>query len=214
MPITFCDDDDRHARHRRHPAVRRVLQQGRDPAPARSSRTSWSRALAAFAALMTAFYMFRLMSLTFFGAYRGPAWETAGHGHGGARGARRAVPADARPWRPRRLARAARVAERDDVPAGGAGGRRGAGRVRRRAAALGGGNAIEHFLHPSFAGRASLAIRVGRSDGGQRRLSRRRPGTGRAGAAGRRPRARRTRRRSRAGERSRPPSCRTPASSC
>ena len=30
-------------------------------------------------ALMTAFYMFRLMSMTFFGAYRGPAWE---HGHG------------------------------------------------------------------------------------------------------------------------------------
>jgi NADH-quinone oxidoreductase subunit L len=29
---------------------------------------------------MTAFYMFRLMSMTFFGAYRGPAWETAGHG--------------------------------------------------------------------------------------------------------------------------------------
>ena len=26
-------------------------------------------------ALMTAFYMFRLMSMTFFGAYRGPAWE-------------------------------------------------------------------------------------------------------------------------------------------
>src|SRR5262249_27486761 len=38
-------------------------------------------------ALMTAFYMFRLMSMTFFGPYRGPAWETAGHavsavGHG------------------------------------------------------------------------------------------------------------------------------------
>ncbi len=30
--------------------------------------------LAAFAALMTAFYMFRLMSMTFFGNYRGPAW--------------------------------------------------------------------------------------------------------------------------------------------
>ena len=27
---------------------------------------------------MTAFYMFRLMAMTFFGAYRGPAWETAG----------------------------------------------------------------------------------------------------------------------------------------
>jgi NADH-quinone oxidoreductase subunit L len=30
-------------------------------------------------AFMTAFYMFRLMSMTFFGTYRGPAWETAGH---------------------------------------------------------------------------------------------------------------------------------------
>ena len=37
--------------------------------------------LGASAALMTAFYMFRLMFMTFFGAYRGPAWETAGHGH-------------------------------------------------------------------------------------------------------------------------------------
>src|SRR5205814_4487015 len=26
-------------------------------------------------ALMTAFYMFRLMSMTFFGGYRGPVWE-------------------------------------------------------------------------------------------------------------------------------------------
>src|SRR3954470_22452110 len=36
--------------------------------------------LAAITALMTAFYMFRLISMTFFGAYRGPAWETAHHG--------------------------------------------------------------------------------------------------------------------------------------
>src|SRR5205814_6855725 len=36
--------------------------------------------LAAATALMTAFYMFRLIAMTFFGAYRGPAWETAGHG--------------------------------------------------------------------------------------------------------------------------------------
>src|SRR3982751_5794969 len=34
--------------------------------------------LAVITAFMTAFYMFRLMSMTFFGAYRGPAWETAG----------------------------------------------------------------------------------------------------------------------------------------
>src|ERR671915_1683682 len=35
--------------------------------------------IAVVTALMTAFYMFRLMSLTFFGEYRGPAWEHAGH---------------------------------------------------------------------------------------------------------------------------------------
>ena len=32
------------------------------------------------AALMTAFYMGRLMFMTFWGGYRGPAWEAAGHG--------------------------------------------------------------------------------------------------------------------------------------
>src|SRR4051812_24235411 len=36
--------------------------------------------LAVVTALMTAFYMWRLMAMTFFGAYRGPAWETAHHG--------------------------------------------------------------------------------------------------------------------------------------
>ncbi len=40
--------------------------------------------LAVVTALMTAFYMFRLMSMTFFGPYRGPAWEPAAHGHGAA----------------------------------------------------------------------------------------------------------------------------------
>src|SRR3954452_15086413 len=36
--------------------------------------------LAVITAAMTAFYMFRLMAMTFFGAYRGPEWEHAGHG--------------------------------------------------------------------------------------------------------------------------------------
>jgi NADH-quinone oxidoreductase subunit L len=36
-------------------------------------------AIAVLTAFMTAFYMFRLMSMTFFGGYRGPAWETIGH---------------------------------------------------------------------------------------------------------------------------------------
>ena len=38
--------------------------------------------LAVATALMTAFYMFRLMAMTFFGLYRGPVWETAGPGQG------------------------------------------------------------------------------------------------------------------------------------
>ena len=41
--------------------------------------------LAVLTAFMTAFYMFRLMAMTFFGAYRGPAWETARPRGGGAR---------------------------------------------------------------------------------------------------------------------------------
>jgi NADH-quinone oxidoreductase subunit L len=40
--------------------------------------------LAVITALMTAFYMFRLMAMTFLGAYRGPAWETHGGGQGAA----------------------------------------------------------------------------------------------------------------------------------
>src|SRR5258706_6195842 len=39
------------------------------------SRSMWMLAL--LTALMTAFYMFRLMSMTFLGKYRGPAWEHA-----------------------------------------------------------------------------------------------------------------------------------------
>src|SRR3989449_7969619 len=38
-----------------------------------SNKAIW--AIAIVTALMTAFYMFRLMSMTFFGGYRGPAWE-------------------------------------------------------------------------------------------------------------------------------------------
>src|SRR6476660_5011495 len=38
--------------------------------------------LAVATALMTAFYMFRLVYMTFYGEYRGPAWEAATHGHG------------------------------------------------------------------------------------------------------------------------------------
>ncbi len=118
--------------------------------------------LAVVTAIMTAFYMFRLMAMTFFGAYRGPAWEAAGHGH--------AAPVhDARPahgdaahggghghgaWHgPHEsptsmtfplmaLAVGAIVAGFFGVPA-----------------ALGGPNTIEHFLEPSFTAEATAAAR-------------------------------------------------------
>src|SRR6202166_4231714 len=41
-----------------------------------SNKAIWG--LAVVTAMMTAFYMFRLVSMTFFGLYRGPAWDTAG----------------------------------------------------------------------------------------------------------------------------------------
>ncbi len=104
--------------------------------------------LAAFAALMTAFYMFRLMSLTFFGSYRGPAWETAGH-HGSDPVAPVSSPAGGHgghaAWHgpheaPRPMTFALVVLAVGAVLAGFVG----------IPAALGGGNAIEHFLAPSF----------------------------------------------------------------
>src|SRR5215471_7313929 len=42
-----------------------------------SNKAIWVLAVAT--AMMTAFYMFRLIAMTFFGAYHGPAWETTGH---------------------------------------------------------------------------------------------------------------------------------------
>ena len=114
--------------------------------------------LAVATALMTAFYMFRLMSMTFFGAYRGPAWETRPataprrrgaarraasgrpHAHGHAhetitrcRTARRAARRRTRGTaaRARAVARPARIADADDVPADGAGRRRDRRRVGR-----------------------------------------------------------------------------------
>ncbi|HZR27018.1 MAG TPA: NADH-quinone oxidoreductase subunit L [Vicinamibacterales bacterium] len=43
-----------------------------------SNKAIW--VIAVITAMMTAFYMFRLVAMTFFGGYRGPAWETAAHG--------------------------------------------------------------------------------------------------------------------------------------
>jgi NADH-quinone oxidoreductase subunit L len=131
-----------------------------------SNRVIWVLAVAT--ALMTAFYMFRLMAMTFFGTYRGPAWDTAGpaaaatapahgaphpagpHAHGPAE------PHDAAhddhggghghgPWHgphesPRPMTFTLQVLAVGAIVAGLVG----------IPAALGGGNALEHFLEPSF----------------------------------------------------------------
>ena len=126
--------------------------------------------LAVATALMTAFYMWRLMAMTFFGAYRGPAWETHGghdahgqaaHAHddpGGhdAHGHAAAHDDDSGrghgPWHGphespspmtfplQALAIGAIVAGFIGIPV-----------------ALGGGNTIEHFLEPSFTAEHRIA---------------------------------------------------------
>ena len=100
-------------------------------------------------ALMTAFYMFRLMSMTFFGDYRGrrgstraahAAWRTHACTARRQRVRRDAWPADA--WlhddaartRPRAVARAARIAAGHDAAADGAGRRRDRGGFREHSA--------------------------------------------------------------------------------
>jgi NADH-quinone oxidoreductase subunit L len=92
-------------------------------------------------ALMTAFYMYRLISLTFFGEYRGPAWgghdeaahagDQVDHGHGVWHGPHESPRAMTVPLMA--LAVGAIVAGLVGIPA-----------------VLGGNNAIEHFLEPSF----------------------------------------------------------------
>jgi len=133
--------------------------------------------IAVITAFMTAFYMFRLVSMTFFGNYRGPAWETGSHGavataaahgvkhpadpqaHGQAHKVDHEVshgPADADaahddhgsghgPWHgphesPRAMTFPLQALAVGAVIAGFLG----------IPTALGGGNAIEHFLEPSF----------------------------------------------------------------
>ncbi len=107
------------------------------------NRVLW--AMAVLTAGMTAFYMFRLMAMTFFGSYRGPGWEQAdsvpgkhgaaaddqGHGHGAWHGPHESPSFMTGPLMA--LAVGAVVAGFVGVPA-----------------ALGGSNAIEHFLEPSF----------------------------------------------------------------
>ncbi|MGE5199054.1 MAG: NADH-quinone oxidoreductase subunit L [Rhodospirillaceae bacterium] len=106
--------------------------------------------VAVVTALMTAFYMYRLMSMTFFGKYRGPAWGHAGagpadagggHGHAAGHG----------DWHgphvsPKSMTIPLQIRAVGAVIAGFVG----------IPAALGGGNAIEHVLEPSFTARAAV----------------------------------------------------------
>ena len=118
------------------------------------NRLIW--ALAALTALLTAFYMFRLMSMTFYGAYRGPAWEGHGHdgkdtghgghgGHGAWHGPHESPRVMTIPLMA--LAVGAIVAGFVGIPQ-----------------ALGGTNAIEHFLEPSF---TASAVAVGERVAGE-----------------------------------------------
>jgi NADH-quinone oxidoreductase subunit L len=127
--------------------------------------------VAVVTALMTAFYMYRLMSMTFFGSYRGPAWEHggshgsahdghgghgptdhagAGHGAGGWHGPHES---------PRSMTIPLQILAVGAVLAGFVG----------IPAALGGGNAIEHFLEPSFTARAAVAEHAAAAAGSEAR---------------------------------------------
>jgi NADH-quinone oxidoreductase subunit L len=121
--------------------------------------------VAVVTALMTAFYMYRLMSLTFFGAYRGPAFARSAAHSGDETGAAGAGPAGASHavaggghdhdaasgggWHgphesPKSMTVPLQILAVGAMVAGFAG----------IPAALGGGNAIERFLEPSFTARA------------------------------------------------------------
>jgi NADH-quinone oxidoreductase subunit L len=137
--------------------------------------------IAAVTAFLTAFYMFRLMSMTFYGGYRGPAWQderaadrrvasaagtvhpedpgahgqaamrghdvthgpadSHGHGHGAWHGPHESPRVMTVPLMA--LAVGAVVAGFVGIPT-----------------ALGGGNAIEHFLEPSFTATAAAHAAV------------------------------------------------------
>jgi NADH-quinone oxidoreductase subunit L len=133
-----------------------------------SNKFIWVIAVAT--ALMTAFYMWRLMAMTFFGAYRGPAWETAGHAlaahgagaHGHAQAAHDAHDHAAAhddhggghghgSWHgphesPAPMTMPLQVLAIGAIVAG----------LIGIPAALGGGNTIEHFLEPSFTAEVRL----------------------------------------------------------
>ena len=111
----------------------------------------WLWALAAVTAGMTAFYMARLMFMTFWGEYRGPAWGGAGHGgarhdaHDGGHETHGDGDAHGHAWHgphesPRLMTLPLQLLAIGAIVAGFVG----------VPAALGGYNRIEHFLEPSF----------------------------------------------------------------
>ena len=123
----------------------------------------WLWALAAVTAGMTAFYMARLMFMTFWGEYRGPAWTDAGHGgaqheaHGDG-GAEDAAHGDehAHAWHgphesPKLMTVPLQLLAIGAIVAGFVG----------VPAALMGSNAIEHFLEPSFVAEAAHVAEEG-----------------------------------------------------
>ena len=119
-------------------------------------------------ALLTATYMFRLVFLAFHGAPRyAPA---AGHAHEPGTGLVTGT-GDARsPVRS-----PARRAAGDGDRAHRAGDRLGRRRLRRRAAALGGSNEIEHYLEPSFEARTRSEARPRGSEASRPPRARERP---------------------------------------
>jgi NADH-quinone oxidoreductase subunit L len=105
-----------------------------------SNKVIWG--VAVVTALMTAFYMYRLMSMTFFGTYRGPAFEAAGgHGHGGTGHGEWHGPHES----PKSMTIPLQILAVGAVVAGLVG----------VPTALWGNNRIEHFLHPSFVAQVS-----------------------------------------------------------
>ena len=113
--------------------------------------------LAVITAGMTAFYMFRLIFMTFFGTYRGPSWGHDAEGHGDHKdGDHAADDHGAHAWHgPHEsptlmtaplmvLALGAAVAGYVGIPA-----------------ALGGSNAIEHFLEPVYVAQSAAHAEEG-----------------------------------------------------
>ena len=120
------------------------------------NRLFW--ALAVLAAGMTAFYMFRLIFMTFYQDYRGPAWE-GGHGK---HPAGDAGDTGHHAWHgphesPRLMTVPLIILAVGAVLAGYVG----------VPAALGGSNAIEHFLEPSFVAHAGAGAHGGEGAHGE-----------------------------------------------